>query len=110
MQNKKGKADRAKLFQPFDSLKGFNKYIRDKERIIIDKKELCPDALEELDWKIHQVKKGMMISIVYYDIDKYVYLEGIVTKIDLDQSKTITIVKKRISLQDIIKISSIYFE
>lgn len=110
MQNKNQKIDRAKLFQPFDSLKGFSSYIRNKEKIVIARKELCSDTLYELDWKIHQVKIGTMISIVYYDKNKYVFLEGMVAKLDLEQSKTITIVNKTIQLTDIVKISSHYFE
>lgn len=110
MQNKKkknNKADRAKLFQPFDSLKGFNKYI--KEKVIIEKKELSTDDCDELNWKINQIKPGMMIEIVYFDINKYVRLEGLVSKIDLDK-KTLTVVNKTISLIDIVKICSKSFD
>ena len=110
MQNKNQKADRAKLFQPFDSLKGFSSYIRNKEKIIIDRKELSPDDCDELNWKIHQIKTGMMVEIIYYDKNKYIKLEGMVAKLDLEQSKTITIVNKTIQLTDIVKISSHYFE
>ena len=46
----------------------------------------------------------MMIKITYYDIDSYKSIEGIVTKIDLDD-KFLTIVKTKISFSDI---SNIY--
>ena len=96
--------ERAKLFAPFDSLKGLFDRISDRERIVVDKKILCPDTLEELDWKIKQVKVGEMIKIIYYDKDDYVSLEGMVAKIDLEYTKTIQIVKQKINLEKIIQI------
>ena len=103
MQNNT-KIERAKLFAPFDSLKGLFEKINEKERIIVDKKDLCIDALDELDWKIKQIKAGEMIKIIYYDQDDYVSLEGMVSQIDLEYTKTLQIVKKKIALDKIIKI------
>lgn len=110
MQNKRNKADRAKLFQPFDSLKGFNKYIKEKEKVIIEKKELSPDDCDELNWKINQIKIGMMVEIIYYDKNKYIKLEGMVSEIDLENEKVLKIVKTKIPLLNIIKISSKQFD
>ena len=104
-KNRANKADRAKLFQPFDPLKGFNKYHQRKRTSHCRKKELSPDDYYELNWKIEQVKIGAMIEVVYFNKDQYVSLEELVSKIDLELAKAITIVKKTISLQDIIKIS-----
>ena len=98
------KKDRAIIFAPYDSLRGFFDLIREKERVIVPKKELVEDELEILDRKIHQVKPGQMISIVYYDKDNYVRFEGILVKVDLEYSKTIQIVKKVIPIKSIVQI------
>lgn len=109
-KNRTNKADRAKLFQPFDSLKGFNKYIREKERVIIEMKELSTDDCDELNWKINQIKVGKKTCVVYYDENKYIKLEGMVSKIDLENEKILQIVKTKIPLSNIIKITGEQFD
>lgn len=98
------KKDRAIIFAPYDSLKGFFELIKEKEKIVVPKKELIEDELEILDQKIHQVKIGQIITIVYYDQDEYIKIEGMVAKIDLEYTKTIQIVKKIIHIDSIVQI------
>lgn len=98
---KRSRAHRAQMFQSFDALKGFREILRQKERVEIQKVSFMEDELESLDRKIHKVKKGMMISIVYFDRGKYYQLEGLVSKINLD-TKIIQIVKTKINLKDIV--------
>lgn len=43
------KADRAKIFMPFDAVKGFREALAEKERIIVPKTELSEERKEELD-------------------------------------------------------------
>lgn len=100
MQNKH--VSRAKLFLSFDSLKGFKNYLKEKERIVVEEKELAQDSLDLLDYKIHQIKKGDMVKIIYYDQMAYIQKEGKVAKIDLEYAKTIQIVDSVIPLKDIV--------
>lgn len=76
---------RAYIFQAFDALKGFRELLREKERIVVEKRELSEDDLEILNRKIHQIQKGDMLQIVYYDEKEYVQKTGIISKIDFDQ-------------------------
>lgn len=110
MPNNSKKVERAQLFLSFDSLKGFKNLLSQKERIVVDKKDLSIDDYEELNWKIKQITPGQMIHIVYFDQNDYVSLEGMVTKIDLELNKFIRIVDKNISLTQIVKISSEQFD
>ncbi len=98
------KQDRAKQFLPFNSLRGYYDIIREKEKEVTPKRELSDYDLEKLSNKIKRLEKNMMIKITYYDTDSYKSIEGIVTKIDLD-NKFLTIVKTKISFSDI---SNIY--
>ena len=98
------RAQRAQIFQSFDALKGFREILKEQERIIVPKKILSEDDLTELDYKIHQVKVGMIIQIIYYDKGHYIKFEGVVSKINLD-TKIIQIVKTKIHLTTIINIS-----
>lgn len=95
---------RAHIFQSFDSLKGFRNMLKEKEKIVTNKKELSEDELNILDFKIHQVKIGMIIQIVYYNNHQYIQLEGIVSKLNFD-TQIIQIVKTKINLKNIVEIN-----
>lgn len=99
----KTRASRAQIFQSFDALKGFREILKEKERVIVPKKILSEDDLEELDYKIHQINVGMMVEITYYDNGQYVQIEGKVSKLNLD-TKMIQIVKTKLKLKSIIQI------
>lgn len=98
------KTTRAHIFQSFDSLKGFRNMLKEKEKIVINKKELSEDDLNTLNYKIYQVKVGMIIQIIYYNNHQYIQLEGIVSKINFD-TKIIQIVKNKINLENIVEIN-----
>ena len=99
----KTRTSRAQIFQSFDALKGFREILKEKERVYVAKKILSEDDLNELDYKVHQIKVGMMIQVTYYDNGQYIQFEGIVSKLNLD-TKIIQIVKTKISLDKIIDI------
>lgn len=99
----KVRAQRAQIFQSFDSLKGFREIIKQKERIIVPKRELSNDDLELLDRIIHKVQPGMIIKVIYYNQDQYVQFKGKVVKLDFENKK-IQIVKKTLNLNDIAEI------
>ncbi len=96
--------NRAKLFLSYDALKGFKERIHSKERMVVDKPLLSEDQLYELDWKIKQVKTGMMMSVIYFDKGQYVYKKGVVTNIDFEYKKILTIVETNIFIKSIILI------
>ena len=103
MVNKK--ADRARQFLPFDALKGYKEAIKEKQKVIIEKKQLSEDDANILSYKLNQVKKGMMIKVIFYNGENYEVLEGMVAKIDYDQ-KILTIVKRKITIDSIISLES----
>lgn len=103
----RSKLNRAKLFLSYDALKGFKEKIHERERIIVNKPILSEDQLYELDWKIKQLKVGILVSIVYYDNNQFVYKEGIVTGADFEYKKEIRIVDKYIKINSILVINII---
>ena len=94
---------RAYIFQAFDALKGFRELLNEKERIVVEKRELSEDDLEMLDQKIHEVQQGDIIKIIYYDVTEYIQKTGMLTKIDLEV-RYIQIVKEKIDLDRIVEI------
>ena len=97
---------RAKQFMPFASLKGYFDLIREEQRIKEPKKNLSEEEATVLSYKLNQVKKGMVVKVRYYNIDAYETAEGIVSSFD-DIFRTLTIVKKFISFDDILDVSGI---
>lgn len=101
------KADRAKIFLPFDGLKGFKEALKEKEKIIVPKKILSQDEKDIISYKLLQIRKEDIIKVVYYENDEYIETEGMVSNIDLEK-KNLTIVYKKINFNDIIEIKGEY--
>jgi hypothetical protein len=103
MQKVKKPNNRAKQFMPFDALKGLKEAYREKERVIVLKKDLSEDQQFELSNNFKLVKKGIFVKIIYFDNGEYVELEGLVSNIDYIY-KNITIVQMTINITDIISL------
>lgn len=99
MQNKK--LDRAKQFMPFAALRGYYDLIRQCERIKEDKKELSDSEAEILSSKLSQIKKGMIINVIYYNIDAYDELTGMVSDIS---EKDMKVIKTKIDFNDVLNV------
>ncbi len=120
------KGRRAKIFSPFDALKGFSEAVAAKEVLYEFKRELSEEEKEELNRRLGVLQKltynGRMArankvtaSITYYvpcsDKDNFSYgyrgqyltETGIVWRIGL---RDITVGNKRIPLEDIVSIDS----
>lgn len=96
--------NRAKQFVPFAAVKGFEEALRAKERIIVEKIELSEERKVELDFKLHQVSKNDIITVVYFDKDEYVKVEGMVSRLDTD-ARILKVVNTKISFDDIYELS-----
>lgn len=96
-------SDRARQFLPFDALKGFKEAIKEREKIKVDKIELSEEALVELEYKLKQVKKGMIIKVVHYDNKEYIETFGMVSEFN-ETFNYLVIVKTKILFEDILNI------
>lgn len=100
MVHKMSRQERAKQFMPFSALKGYELALREKERVVVPKMELSEDYREELDYKLHQIKKNDMVSVVYFCKDEYLKVTGMVSRID-ESARVLKIVNTRIDFGDI---------
>lgn len=98
------KIDRAKLFLPFDALKGLESAIKEKEEEQEIKKELTEESYIELENKLNRVEEGDRIKIKYYKNKKYVDISGVITKINYIKKKIQLDGTYNISIIDIIDI------
>lgn len=98
------RVDRAKLFIPFDALKGLQEILREKEKEVEERKELSEESLMELQEELNKVDKGSTVFIKYYKNNKYVDISGIITKINFAKKKIILNENISINICDIIKL------
>ncbi len=92
--------ERAKQFIPFAALKGYPKALEEKEKIIVPKKELASDYLEELNWELKKIHRRDMVTAIYFCQGEYRKITGLVANID-SNAKMLTIVHTDIPLDDL---------
>ena len=120
---------RAKLFAPFDALRGFDFAILMKNELYVDKTVLSPEDTEELSRRLtilHNLTYNSrmarinrpLVSVTYYepcgDVNSEAYglqgqyktITGICRKVDAENTNTILIDDVRLSLDDVLKIES----
>lgn len=75
---------RAKQFQPFDALRGLKEAIAAKEKIPTPRRYLSEDAIAEIDKALNSLRKGQVVTVVYYGAyeQDYLQLTGPVMKVD----------------------------
>lgn len=96
-------SDRAKQFMPFAALKGLPEALSKKEKIVVPKIELSPEMAEELDFKMHQLERGKIATIVYFCNNEYLKISGMVAQIN-ETSRILQIVNTKIPFDDILDI------
>ena len=92
--------NRAKQFVPFAAVKGYEEALRAKEKIVVEKIDLSEERKEELDFKLHQIHKNDIITVVYFYKDEYIKIEGMVSRLDID-ARVLKVVNTRIPFNDI---------
>ncbi len=78
--------ERAKQFAPFSPLRGLHEALAKMERVVVPKAELSEERAEELNRVLSQMKKGDMVTAVYYSEGEYVKVTGKVARLDLDEN------------------------
>lgn len=92
--------ERAKQFMPFAALKGYPDALRKKERVVVPRMELSEEYQEELDRKLRQVRKGDIITVVYYSGGEYLKMTGMVSRMDVT-ARVIRIVNTKIGFEEL---------
>lgn len=95
--------DRAKQFAPFAALTGLMQTLSKKEKIVVPHPVLSEESLEELDRKVSLIRRGMLITVVYYSNGECIKISGMVAKVE-HTSRILQIVNTRIGFSDILDI------
>lgn len=77
-------SDRAKQFMPFSALTGLTKALEQKERehMRVPEKELSDEMAQQLDRHLKELKKGDLITAVYFSQGEYLAVSGSVSSVD----------------------------
>ena len=120
---------RAKIFAPFDALKGFSDAVSSKDVLYEGRKELEEEDREELDRKLHILhnltwnsrmarRNHVTVTVTCYvpcDDEqsesygmkgRYLTVTGMCTNVDPDVYRTICVDRKTIDFEDILSIES----
>ena len=121
---------RAKIFSPFDALKGFNEAVAAKDVLYENRIELAPEDEEELSRRLvilHNLTfnsrmarmNRVQISVTYYepcsDVNhdaygergQYKTITGICWNVDAEVEHTILVGNAKLPLEDVLKIESL---
>lgn len=107
----KPRAERAKIFAPFDALKGFHEALAAQEVIIVPRQELSEEMKEELNYKLQHIAGHPVITVIYYSLaaNNYLRVTGKVARIS-PSSRILQVVNTKISFDDIQNLQGDCFE
>lgn len=94
------RADRAKIFMPFNPLKGFQEALWEKEKMVIPKAQLTDERVEEIDQKLKCIEPGEMVTVIFYRDGRYDKITGCVSECS-ETAGTLTVGNTVISFEDI---------
>nr|MBQ4458682.1 YolD-like family protein [Clostridia bacterium] len=97
-------SQRAKLFQPFAALRGFEELIREQENAYDEMPELSDDQYEDLNYAVSSIRIGDDVTVKYFRNYHIRSVFGSVTKLEL-QKREIWIDRKRIAFEELIEIT-----
>ena len=99
-------ARRAKQFSMFDALKGLKEALAEQERQPEPRRYLSEDSIAEINRQLIELRKGKLITVVYYCMYKKetCQVTGMVTKID-PYWKTLQLGNMCISFEEIYEVN-----
>ena len=83
--------NRAKIFAPYQALKGFSEMLHAKDTVYVHRMELAEYAQERLDWKLRQLHRRDTVTVTWFqpmpnkgecDLGRYVTTTGTVERVD----------------------------
>ena len=102
--------NRAKLFAPYDALKGFEETVHAKDTVYVQRAELSEYVQETLDRKLRALRRGQRISVTWFrrvaaESGEYRTVTGIFQGID-SIFRTLALDAQVIRLSDIVGIDA----
>ena len=99
-----GNLDRARLFMPFDALKGLQEALREKEKEVEMRRELSEESLLLLDEQLQRIYPGDSIKVKLYKAQQYVEVKGKIENVDVIYRKIVMETGQKINFNDVVSI------
>ncbi len=102
------RADRAKQFLPFDSMKGLSEALRAQEEALAqtERREMSEEDEAALSRALSKLERGDAVSVTYYHRGRYVRKSGVIESFD-PAYKRMKIGGERIFFEDISEIKDL---
>ena len=96
-------SERAKIFVPFDPLRGFRAALAERERVSVPEADLTEEDARDLSGRLSRLSRGSMVAVTFYDDGAYRRVEGCVSRIDL-VARELVVVDTRVPLDAVRRI------
>lgn len=96
-------AARAKLFMPFDALKGFREALAERERPVVTRGDLADDRAEEIDRVLRGLRPGDMVTLLFDRDGECIRQFGLVARVD-GERQVLQVVGTEIRFDEIVGI------
>ena len=79
--------NRAKQFAPFSAISGLDRAVDTKRAELdrCDRRDFSEEYSAALDEKLHALRKGMRVSVAYYEKREYRSVSGLVAQLDPEE-------------------------
>ena len=74
-----------------------------QEKTVVERPLLSEEDLKQLDQRIHRLKPGMLVQVIYHEQNECIQIQGILSKISMD-TRFLQIVKTKIPFRSILSI------
>jgi hypothetical protein len=68
-------SERAKIFQPFNPLRGLAQARAAAEKVPVPEAEISPERMAQINETLQRLEKRCMVTVIYYDHLQQVYLK-----------------------------------
>ena len=110
--------NRAKIFAPYQALKGFSEAIHAKDTVFVPRLELAEYAQECLDRRLRQLRRWDTVTVTWFqvkpgeadrDLGQYVTVTGTVERVD-PVFRVLLIGRQRIPMEEITELRGERFD
>ena len=101
-------SERAKIFMPFDALKGYREALRERERqaLAVERRELTEEQRERLSAEVASLGRGDEIEVTHFEGGHYEVCRGVFGGID-EGLGAIIVDGRRVEMADVVAIARV---
>ena len=101
-------SERAKIFMPFDALKGYREALRERERqaLAVERRELTEEQRERLSAQVAALERGVEVEVTHFVGGHYEACRGTFGGID-EGLGAIVVDGRRVEMGDVVAVTRV---